>query len=1067
MRQVLWRCAAILSLVCLPAYGVLDPADPDVQTFKSTEDAGFSSLPGESLVNRGLSTSIRCKSSQEMVIMKFDVSSLAGMTISEAELHVTASSSSRLYAADVCTIVVPWTEGTRSGGFTNAVEGDCCWEWRRYPGSGGPVAEDYWTVPGSNFAHATFGNYGSLSCYAHPDGVGFTRYTNGSNTVYRIKLDPDVIHALVLDQYGLTLSDTRGYLLQNNTVYTRDQNATVAPTLLIKAAVTDTTPPGPLSGLSAEAGAWNGEVLLSFAAPTDSGPKAKAFGYDVRYSLSPIDAGNFAAATQVPRWRIPRPQAAGTVQKMVVTDLVPGSTCYFALRAYDQAGNATAVVTTSLTLPATQSVVPFADASFASPAPAAGIPGVPGVLRYWACSEYSKVNPVTGNRYADGYSGSSGNAYKLGNPVWDAATNKVVLKGARNEVVGFQLILERLVASLTDVRVSVSNLASPYDSIPADPNIELLRSWYVPSGGVYYPEPCIPLAAPFGTTFSIPNSTNGISSQTNQSVWCDIHVPADKAPGIYTGTITVTAAQLASPLTIDLELEVRRFVLPDEVSFIVDLNGYNTPWNWGIGGQDVAATKLSYFQVAHKHRQNVNTVPYGHTLANAAGNYLGRPNADRTPVLSGSGASTNVTDWTAFDAEWGPYLDGSAFSAAAGYTGPGADTPVPAWYTPIYESWPLSMYHWFDRFNVNGIGYWHTICPGPSLVSAFLMNSPDPAAAFPADYETGVKNVVRAFAEHAQAKGWHKTFLQIYLNNKYSWGNATNPHSQFWNLDEPSEGECMRALGYFNKIYRQGADAAAAPDVKWHFRIDISDRTGYHRGTMDGSVNLWDSSGINDYHTLIPQRQLNWPDEQWWYYGGGGSPTGSELANPQRFLQAWCWYVDGALPYWQCYSRTVGSTSTSAWNGAENLCVLYAGDNVPGYGLQSRAFASARMKQMRRGQQDIEYLAYLANKGIADWDRPAVIRALQQRYADAGGDSYGGMNELRMFQMREDVAATIPDYSADLDGDSHVSMFDILVIAAVWNTSVGDPGYSPLADIDKDGAVNIFDIFAVAEQWGL
>jgi hypothetical protein len=1064
MRSNLWFSAAVLVLCAfVPAMGFLDPGDPAVKTFSDTQDDGFSRVTGETLVNRGLSGSIRCKTSQEPVVLKFDLSSLAGQTITDAELHVCASSASLLYAADVCTICVPWNEGVTSGGFNNGSPGDPCWDWRHIPvNMSSPAATDYWTIPGSDMTYATYGNNGSLASFAHPADQGFTTYTAttpaGTSTFYRIKVDPEVIHALILDQYGLTLSDTRGYLGQNNTVYTRDQwGGSVAPKLLIKGGLTDTTAPGPVTGFSAVAGNWNGQALLSWVAPTDSGPKGKAFGYDVRYSTAAITQANFTAATQVDRWRIPRPQTPGTSQQMLVEGLTAGSTYYFAMRAYDQAGNADAVVTASLALPAVQTVTPLAAGGFTVPAPASSIPSVPGVLQYWAASEYTKVNPVTGNRWADGYTGTGGDAYKKGNPVWDAVNSTVLLKAARNEVVGFQLILQKLV-NLTGVSVSVSDLTNaattPTATIPASPNVEKFLCFYLPSGGTYYPDACIPLAGPFATTFAVPNTTNNvIASQTNQSVWVDIYVPKTVPAGTYTGTISVTAAQLGSPLTIPVRLIVRNWQVPDQVSFIVDLNGYHTPWSWGQAAADVATTKLSYFQLGHKHRENINTVPNSHTLNS---DFSARVDGDRIPTLTGSGASIAVSSWTSFDNYWAKFLDGTAFTAAQGYNGPGAGVGVPAFYTPFYESWPLSSYFWYD-YNGLGGAYWYTLCPGPSLPVAFLQTAPAPASAYPVQYETGVKNIIKAFAEHAQAKGWTKTYMQFYLNNKYSWGNATNPHSQFWNLDEPTEGDCMMALGYFNKIFRQGVTSATAPDVKWHYRIDISDKTGLNRGTMNGQVNLWDCSFVDTYHGLMPSRKLNWPDEQWWYYGGGTDPTGSELANTKRFLQVWCWGVDGALPYWDSYQ--------TSWTSAAQLSVVYSGQSIPGYSSYNGAIASLRMKQMRRGQHDIEYLAYLA--GSPGWNRSAAARALAQRYADSGGNSYTAMNELNLFQMREDVAASIPVLDGDTNNDGHVDVTDLLTLVYAFGTFVGDAAYDPSADFNSDGAVDVYDLLTLVYSFGV
>ncbi len=1072
--------AALLLGPVIARAAFLDPNDPNVLTFTAVEDDGFSRVGSETLVNRGKTGSVRCKSSQEMVIMKFDLSLLAGWTISEAELHVGASSSSLLYAADVCTINVPWQEGETSGGFNNGSPGDPCWDWRHIPDDmDSPEPDDHWTYPGSDFTSGTYGNNGSLASYAHPRDQGFTTYTRetpvGEKTFYRIKLNPDVVHALIIgDQYGLTLSDTRGYRLQNNTVYLRDQwGGAAGPWLYLKGGATDTTGPEDISNFAATAGEWNGEAMLSWTAPSNFSSTGRAFGYDVRFSASPIDEGNFASATQVDRWRIPRPITAGRTQQMVVPGLDPGAMYYFGIRAYDNAGNNCAVATTSLTLPAAQSVRLFADADFSEPDPAATVPEVPGVLRYWACGDLSKVNPVSGDRVP----GPSGDAYKKANTVWDAVSNKVVLRAAANEVVAFQLVLEKLVGSLNNVTVSVSDLAGPGGaSIPASPNVELFRCWYVPAGGQYYADACIPLFSPFPATFRIPDPTNSVSGQTNQSVWVDIYVPKGTDVGTYTGQITVDCNQLASPLTINLDVFVRTFELPDEQNFILDLNGYHEPWGWSGSGDwprylDIS---LRYHQLGHKHRANVNTVPNSHTL-----NWDKSPRVDstRTPALTGAGASTHIDPggWGTFESQYARYLDGSAFTAAMGYHGPGENTPIPEFYLPVFESWPLSSYFWFDEIP-GGLGgaYWYTLWPGgqdpngstyPPI--AFLETAPKPSS-YPTDYELGVRNVVADFAERAQAMGWTDTYFQIYLNNKYHWGSLSNPHSQFWNLDEPSEGECMFALGYYYTIFRRGAaDAAAtAPDAKFHFRVDISDKTGMNRGKLDGLLNLWCCSRVTDYHGELPSRQLKYPDEVWWYYGGGNSPSGHNLTNSRRFLQVWAWGVDGALPYWNNFD--------TSWWSADSLSIVYSGQNVPGYGTYDGAIASVRLKAMRRGQQDIEYLTYLGDHRV-DWDRASVTRALRQRYANASDpDSYTGMGVLDFRRLREDVAFTIVDGDSDGDGVPDVADNCPFQPNASQSDQDGDgpgdacdqcPGFDDNLDMDGDGVPDACDDDVDGDTW--
>ncbi len=83
-------------------------------------------------------------------------------------------------------------------------------------------------------------------------------------------------------------------------------------------------------------------VGLVWISPGDDGNTGTATSYDVRYSTSLIDAGNFDAATQ---WttNVPSPAIAGTPQSVVIDTLTEGTQYWFAIKAADEAGNISAI----------------------------------------------------------------------------------------------------------------------------------------------------------------------------------------------------------------------------------------------------------------------------------------------------------------------------------------------------------------------------------------------------------------------------------------------------------------------------------------------------------------------------------------------------------------------------------------------------------------------------------------------------------------------------------------------------------------------------------------------------
>jgi len=82
-------------------------------------------------------------------------------------------------------------------------------------------------------------------------------------------------------------------------------------------------------------------ATLQWTAVGDDSLTGTATSYDLRYSTSAITAANFTAATQVANE--PAPAAPGTVQSMTVHGLSRQVTYWFAIKAIDDAGNASAL----------------------------------------------------------------------------------------------------------------------------------------------------------------------------------------------------------------------------------------------------------------------------------------------------------------------------------------------------------------------------------------------------------------------------------------------------------------------------------------------------------------------------------------------------------------------------------------------------------------------------------------------------------------------------------------------------------------------------------------------------
>ncbi|ALP53607.1 hypothetical protein Tel_10955 [Candidatus Tenderia electrophaga] len=118
-------------------------------------------------------------------------------------------------------------------------------------------------------------------------------------------------------------------------------------------------------------------VALTWTAPGDDGLMGTASSYDIRYSTSAINDGNWASATQASGE--PTPSAAGSNQSFTVTGLSPGTTYYFAIKTSDNASNTSAL--SNSPSQATSAADPTAPAAISGLV--AGSPGEASVLLSW------------------------------------------------------------------------------------------------------------------------------------------------------------------------------------------------------------------------------------------------------------------------------------------------------------------------------------------------------------------------------------------------------------------------------------------------------------------------------------------------------------------------------------------------------------------------------------------------------------------------------------------------------------------------------------------------------------
>jgi hypothetical protein len=267
------------------------------------------------------------------------------------------------------------------------------------------------------------------------------------------------------------------------------------------------------------------------------------------------------------------------------------------------------------------------------------------------------------------------------NSLWNGTT--ITLFGAKNEVINFNLILESSISSATKVSVTMSDLRGPDGSLIryAARQVSDLFNWTSTESELFYirylqitglsnssygtlatwqeatfPQRAQcptkpgcswidrPVANKFYPDIAVPIElvpTFTIAAANNQSVWADIYIPKTAVAGSYTGKVSVSENGTITH-TVPVSLTVRNFSLPDAPSSKTMLFTSYGDLSPRYGSATTQALQ-NQILVAHRHKISIIDDNFGQGFA----------------ALQPA-------------SQWLPYLLGSGFSAGSGYAGPGA-----------------------------------------------------------------------------------------------------------------------------------------------------------------------------------------------------------------------------------------------------------------------------------------------------------------------------------------------------------------------------------------------------------
>jgi len=550
----------------------------------------------------------------------------------------------------------------------------------------------------------------------------------------------------------------------------------------------------------------------------------------------------------------------------------------------------------------------------------------------------------------------------------------ISLQAAQGEWEGFQLVVDGT-PGLTGIVAEVGDLTGPDGAVLPSSAIRLYREHFLhvsepsPMGVTHheretgdYPDPLIPLVDPYdgetpvGAPFDLPEGQFG-------ALFVDIHVAPGTAPGTYTGTATVDCNE-SQPAEIPIELEVWPFELPAFKTMGTAYGFSESRVRYYHGGPDgdpppeYDEIVRRYYQALHEHRMDPTHV-----------------NGSVEFEFDGGGQLQEV-DWSGYDAEVGPFLDGSMFDDDVGVT----------------------------RFSVA------RFAPGFGTGSM-------------TEDEWGQASA--AFAEHLDAQGWWDRAYVYAIDEPWlNGGDAAYEqlHTDAQRLFQYSElwrGHVLVTSAYYPTIdgdvgiwcpvtpmfadyfypegwYEDAAFYAARPDEELWFYVcnanlppnagyDIDTAIGYEPRIVKWGTWYEGASGFLYWSTTY------WVNDDPW----------NEFANWDHFGPLFSRNGDGFLLYPGDHDGTAGGVGSPEGVAIDGPIVSY------------------RMKQIRDGFEDWELFALCAELGGEDYAREQVGRAYA-RFGDNGAvescdhpntycpeDQPWTLDESLLQEVRSNVAAKV------------------------------------------------------------
>lgn len=571
-----------------------------------------------------------------------------------------------------------------------------------------------------------------------------------------------------------------------------------------------------------------------------------------------------------------------------------------------------------------------------------------------------RLDPVRNEIIEHRFKGVEGLKFSEGNLLeknWIYDGESVSLQGARGEYLSFQLVLTNHTDSmLTDMRIEMSPFASDNVEFKIDPELFLEWSVEVKStstgypkatlGTGWYPDALIPMnriqsdsskvRGRWVYPLTLPDFNNRIEGQRSQIFWVDQYIPFDRdaaKPGAYTSTLTVTIGGVTQKIPVNLR--VWDFAIPNENQFKASLQheGFLSGANEKL--------ELEVYQLFKRNRVGLMDPTYQPELQ----------------VLKNGSVNIN---WEEHDRRLKKYLTGEAFTSSYGYEyGPGVGEPIETFALP------------FDVYGKHGTAGW------PDIGKPDVERNPENQTL----YVSTIKKVREHLREMIDPK---KTDLTVYLNGldesyfQEAWDRMVfygdvfkkhYPEAQF-RVDGAYSEEAMAVIGKSINAWASHTINYNIEQVKKHQKNGIKDWL-YGPMLYESKVNSWVGSSTFIDLPLVNDRAISWSCWKYGTYSWISWGIGAGWERGWHDPESW-------KDYYKEASEADAEFTYRQFNG--NGSLVYKPGVVPNVNV---VCASIRLKTMRNGVQDYEYLRLLTKlDGNSDRADDVVNKIIKNPFGD-------------------------------------------------------------------------------------